>query len=302
MTINITPRLIDLTYEALLKSYWRKEALRKFLISSRISSTFMATWSNDETKRNFLDRLFNKLQQAEKGKAVISQMAHNLSEQSTFPDLRGPWEDAEQRIQDAHKAVQELKSYLKQQNEQVISEKERLEIQKRAQIEKERIQRSQTDKNKLKQNFEALQSQIGTQNGGYAFEEWFYQLLNFCEIQSKRSYISNGRQIDGSLTHEGTTYLLELKFTKSLSGAQEIDSLKAKVSKMADNTMGIMMSISGYTKVAIEEASGSKTTLIIMDTSHLYLFFSGVMSFQEIISRIRRHASQTGQAYLPVSE
>jgi len=41
MTINITPRLIDLTYEALLKSYWRKEALRKFLISSRISSAFM---------------------------------------------------------------------------------------------------------------------------------------------------------------------------------------------------------------------------------------------------------------------
>ncbi|EHD13099.1 hypothetical protein CIN_20820 [Commensalibacter intestini A911] len=71
---------------------------------------------------------------------------------------------------------------------------------------------------------------------------------------------------------------------------------------MADNTMGLMMSISGYTKVAIEEASGSKTTLIIMDTSHLYLFFSGVMSFQEIISRIRRHASQTGQAYLAVSE
>lgn len=193
MTINITPRLIDLTYEALLRSYWRKESLRKFLISSRINSVFMATWSNDETKRNFLDRLFNKLQQAEKGKTVISQMAHNLSEQSTFPDLRGPWEDAEQRIQDAHKAVQELKSYLKQQNEQVTSAKERLETQKRAQIEKERIQRSQTDKNKLKQNFEALQSQIGTQCGGYAFEKWFYQLLDFCEIQSKRPYISNGR-------------------------------------------------------------------------------------------------------------
>lgn len=71
---------------------------------------------------------------------------------------------------------------------------------------------------------------------------------------------------------------------------------------MTDNTMGIMISISGYTKVTIEEASGSKTTLIVMDASHLYLFFSGIMSFKEIISRIRRHASQTGQAYLPVSE
>lgn len=56
--------------------------------------------------------------------------------------------------QDAHKAVQELNSYLKQQNKQVTSAKERLETKKRAQIAKERIQRSQMDKNKLKQNFE----------------------------------------------------------------------------------------------------------------------------------------------------
>ncbi|MDI2090788.1 restriction endonuclease [Commensalibacter oyaizuii] len=108
--------------------------------------------------------------------------------------------------------------------------------------------------------------------------------------------------MDGSLTHEGTTYLLELKFTKNQSGAPEIDSLKAKVNKMADNTMGIMISVSGYSKVAISEASGSKTTLITIDASHLYLFFSGVMNFKEIISRVRRHASQTGQAYLPANE
>ncbi|EUK17458.1 restriction endonuclease [Commensalibacter papalotli (ex Servin-Garciduenas et al. 2014)] len=302
MAINITPRLIDLTYEALLKSYWRKEALKKFLMSSHISSSFIATWSNDESKRIFLDRLFNGLQQTSKGKAVISRMAYSLSEQSTFPDLRGPWEDSDLKIQAAYKAVQELKLYLKQHNERVISEKERLETQKRAQIQKERIQRSQTDKSKLQKEFEELQSKIGTPDGGYAFERWFYQLLDFCEIQNKRPYITNGRQIDGSLTHEGTTYLLELKFTKNQSGAEEIDSLKAKVSKMADNTMGIMVSVSGYSKVAISEASGGKTTLLIIDVNHLYLFFSDIMNFEEIISRVRRHASQTGQAYLPVNE
>ncbi|CAI3957396.1 hypothetical protein [Commensalibacter papalotli (ex Botero et al. 2024)] len=71
---------------------------------------------------------------------------------------------------------------------------------------------------------------------------------------------------------------------------------------MADNTMGIMVSVSGYSKVAISEASGGKTTLLIIDVNHLYLFFSDIMNFEEIISRVRRHASQTGQAYLPVNE
>ncbi|WP_265436649.1 restriction endonuclease [Aeromonas media] len=301
MATKITPRLIELTYEAALKSYWRKNALRKFLIASHVTSNFVATWSEDESKRDLLDRLFQKLQTTDKGNAVIYQMARSLSEQSTFPDLRN-WEDSTQKIQDASKAVQELKAYLKKQDEEIKHEREREETQQRARVERERIQRSLTDKTKLQQHLDAMHPNVGTQEGGYAFEDWFYQLLDYCEIPNRRPYKTDGRQIDGSLTHEGTTYLVELKFTKDQSGATDIDSLKAKVNKMADNTMGIMISISGYSNVAISEASGSKTTLIIMDASHLYLFLSGSMAFGEIISRVRRHASQTGEAYLPTSK
>lgn len=301
MAIKITPRLIELTYEAALKSYWRRNALRKFLLASNISPNFVAKWLDDESKRDLLDRLFQKLQTTDRGKAVISQMAQNLSEQATFPDLTN-WEDSAQKTQDAQKAVRELKFYLKQQDEEVRSERERSETQERTRIERARIQRSLTDKRKLQQLFDEMLPKVGTQEGGYEFEGWFYQLLNFCEIQNRRPYKSDGRQIDGSLTYEGTTYLVELKFTKNQSGAQEIDSLKAKVNKMADNTMGIMVSISGYSSVAISEASGSKTTLIIMDASHLYLFLCDAMSFGEIISRVRRHASQTGEAYLSTAK
>ncbi|WP_206667169.1 restriction endonuclease [Aeromonas media] len=301
MATKITPRLIELTYEAALKSYWRKNALRKFLIASHVTSNFVATWSEDESKRDLLDRLFQKLQTTDKGNAVIYQMARSLSEQSTFPDLRN-WEDSTQKIQDASKAVQELKAYLKKQDEEIKHEREREETQQRARVERERIQRSLTDKTKLQQHLDAMHPNVGTQEGGYAFEDWFYQLLDYCEIPNRRPYKTDGRQIDGSLTHEGTTYLVELKFTKDQSGATDIDSLKAKVNKMADNTMGIIISISSYSNVAISEASGSKTTLIIMDASHLYLFLSGSMAFGEIISRVRRHASQTGEAYLPTSK
>lgn len=301
MATKITPRLIELTYEAVLKSYWRKNALRKFLIASHVASNFVATWSEDESKRDLLDRLFQKLQTTDKGNAVIYQMARSLSEQSTFPDLRN-WEDSTQKIQDASKAVQELKAYLKKQDEEIKYEKDREETQQRARVERERIQRSLTDKTKLQQHLDTMHPNVGTQEGGYAFEDWFYQLLDYCEIPNRRPYKTDGRQIDGSLTHEGTTYLVELKFTKDQSGATDIDSLKAKVNKMADNTMGIIISISGYSSVAISEASGSKTTLIIMDASHLYLFLSGSMGFGEIISRVRRHASQTGEAYLPTSK
>jgi hypothetical protein len=301
MATLITPRLIELTYEAVLKSYWRKQALRKFLKASKISENFLSSWEKDESKREMLDRLFQKLQTTDNGKAIIFQMARNLSEQITFPDLRG-WEDSTKKIEIANKSVQELKYYLKKQDETLKNEKQKKEVQEKYREERIKMQRSLTDKTKLKDNLDTLFSKIGTQEGGYSFEKWFYELLDFCEITNRKPYKTDGRQIDGSLTLEGTTYLVELKFTKNQSDATVIDSLKAKVNKMADNTMGIIISMSGYSSVAMKEASGSKTTLLILDARHLYLYFLGTQNFSDIVSRVRRHVSQTGEAYLDVNQ
>lgn len=297
MAAKITPRLIELTYEAALKSFWRKEALRKFLRASHVAETFVSTWGADESKRDFLDRAFQNLQASDRGKAVIFEIAKFLSEQTTFPDLRN-WEDSAQKIVEATKAVAELRAYLKAQDETIRSEKEREEAKAKAREDRQNIQRSLTDKAKLQQRLDALHSAVGTQQGGYDFQDWFYDLLVFCEIQNRRPYMASGRQIDGSLTFDGTTYLVELKFTASQAGATDVDSLRSKVDDKADNTMGIMVSISGYSSVAITQASGRKTTLLLFDAMHIYMFLSGTLSFRDIISRVRRHASQTGEAYL----
>jgi hypothetical protein len=301
LATKITPRLIELTYEAALKSYWRKNALRKFLRAAHVSESFIATWAGDESKREFLDRLFEKLQRSDRGKAVIFQMAKSLSEQTTFPDLR-EWEDSAKKIQDATKAVHELKVYISKQEEDIRSEKERIETRKRAREQRAKIQRALSDKSALQQRLDKLHPSVGTQKGGYEFQDWFYDFLDFSEITNRRPFNTDGRQIDGSITHEGTTYLVELKFTGNQSDATDIDSLRAKVDDKADNTMGIIVSISGYSSVAIGGASGRRSTLLLLDAQHLYLSLSGVLSFKDIISRVRRHASQTGESYLPVSK
>ena len=131
MAAKFTPQLLALAYEAALKSFWRRSALRKFLRASHVADSFLATWAEDESKRQFLDRVFDKLQKDDRGKAVIYDMARSLSEQTTFPDLRN-WEDSDKKIQDADKAVRELKTYLEQQAAEIRSEKEREEIRIKA--------------------------------------------------------------------------------------------------------------------------------------------------------------------------
>ncbi|RDI96867.1 hypothetical protein DVT68_19800 [Dyella solisilvae] len=228
-------------------------------------------------------------------------MARDLSEQTTFPDLRN-WEDSPQKTADACNAVRELKAYLQAQQREITDEQGRERAKEKAREERQRIQRSQTDKSKLQQRLNNLHSLVGTQQGGYDFQDWFFDVLDYCEIQNRRPYISNGRQIDGSITLDGTTYLVELKFTASQADATDVDSLRAKVDDKADNTMGIMVSISGYSGVAIAGASGRQSKLLLFDATHLYLFLSGSMPFSEIIARVRRHASQTSAAYLSVSD
>lgn len=298
MAAKITPHLISLAYDAALKSFWRKNALKKFLKECHVSDSHISTWASEESKRDFLDRTFNSLQKSDRGKAAIYQLAVFLADQTSFPDLLN-WEDTAVKLADAKLSVTELKKYLSKQNEEIKSAQEIVAAKIRAREEKTKVQRALTDKAKLDERLKLLHPHIGTQKGGYDFQNWFFDLLDFAEITNRRPYVSNGRQIDGSLTLEGTTYLIELKFTSSQSGSTDIDSLKAKVESKADNTMAIMLSISGYSSVAITEASGKKTSLLLLDAPHIYLYLLGSMKFDEILLRIRRHASQTGESYLP---
>src|SRR5271170_1466953 len=171
MAVRITPRLIELTYEAALRSFWRKGALRKFLRASHITESLLSTWATEESKRDFLDRVFQKLQASDRGKAAIFQMARHVSEQTSFPDLAG-WEDSSQKIADAKKAVSELRTYLQSKDEEIRSDREREETKTKAREEKQKIQRSMMDKSKLQGRLDALHSAVGTQKGGYDFQDW----------------------------------------------------------------------------------------------------------------------------------
>ena len=290
---------VDLVYEALLQSYWRKSALAKFLRHSGVSARTLADWhQGEETKRVFLDRLFPKLEEKEKGRILVQQMGRELSEQTSFPDLGG-WEDSSEKLKRAREAVTSLRKYVEHKDRERASEKETREARKRAQNLREEAARSRKSLGDLDSRLQAdLTPKLGTQNGGYEFEKWFYDLMDFFEVISRRPYVSGGRQIDGTITVEGTTYLVELKFTASQVGVADIDSLLAKVGDKADNTMGILVSMSGFTSQAIAQASGRRTPLLLMDFRHIYAALGGTIGFSDIVRRIRRHSSQTGEAYL----
>jgi hypothetical protein len=298
---RFTPYYVSLIYDACLKSFWRKRALAKFLRQCGVSESFVGTWGPEESKRDFLDRVFGALSKSDRGRAGLLRLAESLIDQRSFPDLEN-WEDSAKKIKDAHDAVGRLRIYHAQQDEELQSEEAKSKARQAFRKHQNEVTRSQRSLQRLSEQLNELGQRLGDQRAGYHFQEWFYDLLDFSEIQNRRPYVHGGRQIDGSVTLSGTTYLVELKFTAEQASATDIDTFFKKVTTKADNTMGIVVSISGYSTVAKQEASGDRTPILLLDHSHLYLVLGGMMGFADVVERVRRHASQTGEAYLPASD
>ena len=301
MKSRLTPYYIDLVYDACLKSFWRKKTLHKFLRQCGVAESFLGSWAPAESKRDLLDRLFTKLPSTDPGRRALVRMAKYLIEQRSFPDLLN-LEDSKKKVADACEAVSKLREYHEKQDDEIQSERDAKKARKELLQRQQEISRSQQSLLALSDGLNNLAQKLGTQQAGYDFQDWFYDLLDFFEIPNRRPYAHDGRQSDGSLTLSGTTYLVELKFTSDQAQTADIDSFFKKVISKADNTMGLMVSISGYSSVARREASGDKTPLLLLDHGHLYLALSGIMGLSDVIERVRRHASQTGEAYLSANE
>jgi Restriction endonuclease. len=299
---KLSPAFTELTQDALLKVFWFKPSLRVFLQQHNISDRALAQWHSDQSKRDFVGWLWPHLLKNEKGQNAILAIARSLAEMRHFPDLERK-EDTKIRIPEAREAVARLREAVEKINESIRETREAAHRRRAAQDEMAARLAAQQSIDKLQTRLTAMTSQLGTQVGGVAFERWFYDLAVFFELDARPGYRVDGRQIDGAVTIEGTTFLTETKFTAEPIGSPDIDVFMAKIESKADNTMGLLISLSGFTTGAIAAASKQRTPMLLLDHTHLFsLVFRGVMTLSKVVSRIKRHASQTGASYLAVAD
>lgn len=294
---KLAPEFISLTQDACWKAFWTKDALRLFLKQHAIPESYLQTWNKDETKKTFIAQLFSHLTEQNKDDILFS-LAQSLAEMQYFPDLEN-YEDSNEKKGKAKEAVARLRTELTKINTSLDSEKQKQQRRMEAEKQKQKAIAKQASLTTLTNQLNSFVSQQGTAGGGFAFEKWFYECVQFFDIDSRPPYKTENNQIDGSLTIDGTTFLVELKFGIKQTGQDDIILFINKITKKADNTMGIFLSMPGYTESAIKSASVDRTPLLLLDHSHLYnLVLSGRMSLDDVIRRIKRHASQTGISYL----
>ena len=279
---KLNPYFISLVEDSCLRSFHRRTALAKFINQHCPDKYGVPQYTGVGIKRDYLNDIFLDLTKRKdvSGHSFVFELAKSLVAMRSFPDLVG-WEDSDDKIAAAKKAHDLLAVEYGKLSD--ISRDER-EVADRRRVYEEvhKKQKARGDIFKeLSDRINKLVNSMGTQTAGYEFEGWLYDLAVYNEIDCRRSYRdANGRQIDGSFTLDGVTYLVEAKFTRSPAGSRDVDVFFNKIKSKADNTMGIMISISGFNENAIKTASCDRTTIIMMDHVHIFnLVIPQLMSF-----------------------
>jgi len=77
-------------------------------------------------------------------------------------------------------------------------------------------------------------------------------LFELCDLDPRASFKIVGEQIDGAFTFEATDYLFEGKWQQELVSAGDLDVLAGKLSRKLDNTLGLFLSINGFSEDGVK--------------------------------------------------
>ena len=178
-------------------------------------------------------------------------------------------------------------------------------IEERRKSAYEKIMQQTAVKEKLEQlskSYAELLTDNHPQRRGFELERLLRELFAVFDLDPKASFRLSGEQIDGAFTFEGTDYLLEAKWQMQPIGTAELDTMAGKLSRKLDNTLGLFLSINGFSEEGVRAHQTGRRLLLLMDGSDLMAVLEGRIDLMQLLLRKRREASRTGNVYLRIHE
>ncbi len=294
---RINPAAINALKEALVLIYWYKRDLRSFLVNALSDSSILGRLNWDSYKREIVDQLVNFLvRNQDKYLKDILGLIEAVCAVTDFSHLKR-LDDGEEKARQAGNAVEALRK-MAQTHLELFKRKE--EAEKRKQEYAEHLAHVQSFRKKLDElndRYKRLSISDDFQRQGYELEKLLNELFELFDLAPKASFKLSGEQIDGAFTFQNIDYLLEAKWQQSPVSTHHLDSLASKVKRKLDNTLGLLISINGFSPEAVAAHSSGRPVLLLMDGSDLMAILEGRIDLQALLLQKRRHASQTGNIY-----
>ena len=283
--------------EALRTYYWFKAEFQTLVRSYFAGAPdVLAAVNFEATKRVATGQLIAALRLKERQyQSLVVDALVALSEFD--PDFHhlARLEDGAVRVDEAKAASSAVQNVIAQHSEHIMS-RERVRQEAEAAAQKESARRIHDERlAELKSEFLTMyQSSASSQARGLAFEGFLNNLFELWDLNPRAAYSLPHQQIDGAFTLRTDDYILEARWRSKPLQPKDLNDFLAKVNSKARNTLGLCISISGFTAGAIKEHSHAQTPLILMDGTDLMPILEGHIDLTDVLERKRRHAAETG--------
>lgn len=298
MAKQLSPAGIMALKEALCSVYWYKSELRGFLQLCLSNPGILSGFNWENYKRQIASDVVDYLVSNPAAHlGDLTKICYEICKLTDFSHLK-PLDDGPQKVEKARNAVNQLKQLVEPHQD---IKKEQDDIKHRQELAAKKLRENAAVRQKLeaiKIRYMALVSSDNAQSRGFELERVMYELFELFDLDPKASFKNLGEQLDGAFSLDGTEYLFEAKWQKELVNKADLAVFSDKVKTKLENTLGIFLSINGFSTdgVAAHQAGGS--AILLMDGGDLMAVFEERIDFTSLLLRKKRHAAQTGNIYL----
>jgi len=292
------PAVVEALSECLRTVYWFKDDLRSFLLRAGVDEAMLSGLPWERYKRNAIRELLNRLvTNPVSGKPVLDRLIGGVVEQDEdFPHL-DRLDDGARKVKDARVAVRRLKELLGAEATAERAARARRENRTEAQRARDSAVERRDALRALNERFMVLMVLQDAQRRGYQFQELLRDLFALHDLDPRGAFARPGEQTDGSIRLDGTVILVEARWTDAQTQPREVREFRTKVHDKLDNTLGLMISMAGFTAEAVEAApGGGRMVVVLMDGQDLASVLQGLSDLVEVLRRKLRHAAEVGHA------
>lgn len=300
MTQQLSPAGVLALKEALCSIYWYKKELLNFLQLCLSNPSILAKfdWGKETVKRQIASDIIDYLYETpDKYLGDMTKICYEICRMTTYTHLE-QLEDGSQKAARAKHAVDRLRQLVTPHKD---VQKEQEDIKKRQQLAAKKMHANLAVRQKIEAIKAKYMTLVGSKNAqtrGFELEKIMYEMFELFDLDPKAAFKNLGEQIDGAFSLEGTEYLFEAKWQKELVNKADLAIFTDKVRKKLENTLGIFLSINGFSNDGVISHQAGGSAIILMDGGDLMAVFEERIDFTTLLLRKKRHAAQTGEIFL----
>jgi hypothetical protein len=277
---------------AAVKVFWTKADLRRMLNIAGVDQELINQQDWNQYKFLILSPIIDALNNDQNGLGSLRRILYETLRYKKCDHLLR-YRDGKKLKKEAEESLESLRELVTDHDSAKASEEEEREARRRRLQEAQKGRAFQEVLSQLKERYFSLLSKQDENERGYDLEKLLNETFALFELEPQSPFRRVGEQIDGGFVLNKEHFLLEAKWQKKHSNLNDLRDLDGAVNSSLDNTLGLFVSVSGFSAEGIAGyIEGHRPRIICMDGSDLMLVYEGRVDLPHLLLRKKDIAVQ----------